>query len=108
MLEMVMRPHESGVSVLTTPPSLSQGVQTSLKSVQTLLKVLRQEFEYIVLDLPNDLTDTTAAALKVSDMILNVFAPEIASVRSMRMLLNAYRKMGIPDEHIHLILNWTF
>jgi pilus assembly protein CpaE len=70
-----------------------------------LAAVLRQTFSLTFLDLPPMLSGTTAAALTAADRVLLVVTPDVASVQSGRVALEALGTMGVDDEHICAVLN---
>ena len=107
-LHMILREHKSGVKLLSAPPNPCLATFFTDEMVSVVLNMLSKDFDYIVLDLPNDFSGKTMTALLKSDMILTVLAPDLASVRSTRMAFSAFNDINIPTEIVHPVLNWTF
>jgi pilus assembly protein CpaE len=97
--------HDSGVQVLPSTNSPNEAGEVSPALVQPLAAVLRQTFSLTFLDLPPMLSGTTAAALTAADRVLLVVTPDVASVQSGRVALEALSTMGVDDEHIRAVLN---
>ena len=107
-LSMILREHKSGVKLLAAPSNPCLATFITDEMVSTILHLLSKEFDYLILDLPNDFSGKTMTALLKSDMILTVLAPDLASVRSTRMAFSAFNDIDAPVEIVHPVLNWTF
>lgn len=108
VLGMTMRSHPSGVHVLSAPQHVEDGERIDESKVMTVLKLLQQSYDYIVLDLPHTFLATTLVGLDLADEILVLLAPELASVRATAMALEVFDTLEYPHDIVHLILNWTF
>ncbi len=85
-----------------------KGEMVTGEMVTQVIKVLKQHFSYIVLDLPHDFRETTLAGLDVSDEILTLFAPDLASIRAMAELLETFKRLNYAESISKLLLNWVF
>jgi Flp pilus assembly CpaE family ATPase len=74
-------------------------------SVQPLAASLRQAFPLTVLDLPSLLSGTTAVALTSADRVLLIVTPDVASLQSTVVALQALSTIGVDDDRIWLVLN---
>jgi pilus assembly protein CpaE len=72
------------------------------------LQLLRNQYEYIVVDLPHDFGGTTIQILDAADASVMLLTPELASLRAAAAALDTYRKLGYKEEKTKLVLNWTF
>lgn len=107
-LEKYMVAHSSGVKVLPTVLSPLRAAPLSAKTIERILSVLRDSFNYIVIDTPSSLDDMTLTALKASDQILLVLVPEVTSIQAAVLTLQTFRSLGLTDEAIVPIVNHTF
>ncbi len=105
---MVMRQHNSGVHVLSSPRTAEEGELLDANKVNRTMELLQQSYDYVVVDLPHYFSDTTLAGLDRAEDILLILAPELASVRSSAMALEVFDTLEYAREHTHLILNWVF
>lgn len=108
-LHKTLLPHASGVQTLASPkrPEFSELITPG--KVQQVISLFRNTSEYIVLDLPHDFHDQTLIALDMSDVVLLVVQPEIASVRAATMTLDIFRTLEYDIEaKVKPVINWTF
>lgn len=104
-INSVINQHDSGLSFITAPTLPSEVTPLEKETLQTALQILRQQFSYIVADLPHDFYDMTLSVLDEADLILLLVAPEMASIRAAAAALDTYTKLGYPAEKINLVLN---
>jgi pilus assembly protein CpaE len=108
ILHRVLLSHESGLCVLACPKRSEDAELLGAEQVQHTLALLKQQFEYLVIDLPHDFSAITLTALDAADRIALLLSPELASVRCTSIALDVFKKLNYPSEKIKLILNWTF
>jgi diguanylate cyclase (GGDEF)-like protein/PAS domain S-box-containing protein len=99
-------PHPAGFMVLpaTLRPEESELVTADL--VARMLAVLSPSYRYIVFDLGVNLDDRVLAALEMSDELVLMVTPELASMHDTRQVLDlATRVLQIPAGRIHTVLN---
>lgn len=108
IINRVLLWHDSGAYVLAAPRRPEDAEILTGPQVTRVLQLLRQQYHYIILDLPHDFTATTLAALDHADRILLMLAPELASVRCASIALDVFEQLKYPKDKIELVLNWTF
>jgi pilus assembly protein CpaE len=108
LLERVLLKHSSGVHILAAPRRPEDAETIGPEHVGQALGLLRRRYQYVVLDLPHDFSETTLAALDMADRILLLFSPELASIRCMVSALGTFARLGYAPDKISLLLNWTF
>ena len=102
-LSKFLLPHTSGLSVLAAPI-----VPMNLPApnrVTTLLELLHERFERVIVDAPRIWDPTCAAAVLASEAIWLILAPEVGSLQSAVGVLRALKAAKVPDERILLIAN---
>lgn len=97
--------HKSGVQVLSSPVSAGEAGEVPAALVQPLATSLRQAFRLTLLDLPPTLSRTTAAGLTAADRVLLLVTPELASLQSAAVALQALSSTGIQAEQVWPVLN---
>jgi pilus assembly protein CpaE len=107
-LTSLMPRHFSGVRVLTSPMTPTRTGVLSEERTHLLLRVARQAFSRIVIDIPPILNEVTVTALREADRILLVVTPEVASLQSAKIALESLQQMGLQDEQVLVVLNQTF
>ena len=108
LLDSVLLSHPSGARVLATPSRPEQSELITAEKVEHVIRMLKQRYEYVVLDLPHDFSETTLAGLDAAQQILAVMAPELASVRAMVCSLEVFGHLDYPRDTITIVLNTTF
>jgi len=108
LLKNVLLNHESGVSVLAAPRTYVEGETITPAIATKVLDLLRNNYPYIILDLPHDFRETTLAGLDAADEIIVLIAPELASVRAVVGALEVFDELGYDREKIRIVMNWVF
>ncbi|MBA4383673.1 MAG: hypothetical protein C0410_02965 [Anaerolinea sp.] len=107
MVKQVAVKHVSGISVLPSPTSISEAQGIRPEDVFKMLEILQTVYPNIIIDAGSHLTDNTVTYLDLSDKILLVLNPDLASLRDVRQFTEVTRTLSYPDEKTLLILNLT-
>jgi pilus assembly protein CpaE len=107
-LERVLLHHSSGLDVLAAPRRIEDAQEISEKHVQRMIELAGKIYKYLIMDLPHDFSLPTLSALDLSDRILLLTAPDLASVHCASNVLNTLKGLGYPDEKIQLVMNCYF
>jgi pilus assembly protein CpaE len=107
-LEEYMVAHSSGVKVLPVVLSLARVAPIPAKTVERVLAVLKNGFNYVIVDTLSSLDDMTLAALIHSEQIILILVPEVSSIRAATVTLQAFRSLGLSEETVVPIVNHTF
>ena len=105
LLNALMSPHASGIKVLAAPPSPEMAERITGEEIKTVLSLMRQEFDYVLVDTCSYLDDTVLAAMDVADRLLLVMVPEIPSIKATKQLFEITEALEFPPGQIDLILN---
>jgi pilus assembly protein CpaE len=97
--------HDSGVQVLSSPVSPDETSEVPAALIQPLATSLRQAFRLAVLDLPPNLSRATAAGLAAADRVLLLVTPDLASLQSAAVALQALNTVSIQAERVWPVLN---
>jgi pilus assembly protein CpaE len=108
MLEAVLLSHPSKTRVLAPPPRPEQSELITSAKVAHVIALLKARYEYVVLDLPHDFSETTLAGLDKADQILGVLAPELASIRAITSTLDVFQHLDYSRDRVSLVMNSTF
>ncbi len=104
-LRDVMAHHKSGIDLLAAPLTLESLKVLNPDFLANLLDVASQEYDYILIDMPQALTDWTEVALGRSDMIFLVTELSVAAIRQSRRLLDVLRERELADNRIAILVN---
>lgn len=107
-LTSIITKHETGLDFIASPAQPVAAEEISQGHLSQSITVIRPRYEYIVADLPHDFSSSTLDALDMSNLILLILTPELASVRAAAIALDTYTQLNYPQEKIKLVLNHTF
>jgi pilus assembly protein CpaE len=105
LLEGYLADHESGVRVLAAPKSAEEAGLVTPSLVDKVLSLLKDRFEYVVVDTPSAFSEVTLAMLDASDLIILVVTPEIAGVKVTVNTLDIFASLGYPGERLLAVVN---
>lgn len=105
LLNSYLTPLSPYLSLLPAPRELVAADDLRASHVVESLDVLREHFDYVVVDLPHILDSTTVAVLDQADDILLLFTPDILSARGAQRALMVFKQLGYPRQKVHLVVN---
>jgi len=108
LINSIITRHESGLDFIAAPTLPSEADTLKNQTLVTALRLIKKRYEYVLADLPHDFHETTLQALDLSDLILLIATPDMASIRATAAALDTYQKLNYPAERIKLVLNATF
>ncbi|MFN2606723.1 MAG: AAA family ATPase [Acidimicrobiales bacterium] len=97
--------HDTGVQVLAAPRDPSDADRIHPPDVTKIIEMLREMFDYVIVDTPAALTEIVLAAFDLSDHLYVMATLDLPSVRNMGVFLNTLEKLKMPAENVRLILN---
>jgi len=104
-VERCMVEHGSGVRVLCAPAELGKLSDEDAVLVEPVVRALRQDHRYVVLDTAPELDGVTQAAMECADSVLLVVLPEQPSVRRAVSFVNRLQEIRYPLERVQLVVN---
>lgn len=104
LLESYLSPHLSGVRVLLAPGAPELAETISPEHAEEILKSLKKNYDYVVVDTSAALNDVTLACLESSDHILVFTTQDLTSLRHARTNLEVLEKLSLTFK-ARLILN---
>ena len=108
VVNSIISRHESGLDFIAAPTLPTDAEMIKNETLGEALRQIKKRYDYVVADLPHDFHEITLQALDISDLILMVATPDMASVRACAAALDTYKKLGYPIEQIRLVINATF
>jgi Flp pilus assembly CpaE family ATPase len=97
--------HHSGVCVLASPARLDEAMLVKADHVDRVLRLLSQDFDYVVVDVSREWKETSIRALDAASQVLLVTLSEVATLSQARKHLELLRRLGRPEQAIHLVTN---
>lgn len=97
--------HPSGVEVLAAAEELDATEPLNADTAARVLEVLRQEFDFVVVDVDHHFADQTIAALDLADRILLVSQLDVSALRSAQRTLGIFTRLGYAREKVAVVVN---
>jgi pilus assembly protein CpaE len=88
---------ESGLAVLSAPSRMAPLEALSKGQISTLLSLLQENYDYVVVSLPRSLVAWVSQVLECSDKLLVVTDSSVPSIRQTRRLIDVY-----SEDHLNL------
>jgi pilus assembly protein CpaE len=105
LIRQVVLPHTSGIQVLPSPNSITDGQGITPEDLFKVLQSLQQVYPNIIIDGGNHLNENTVTYMDSSEKILLVLNPDLASMRDVRQFIEISASLSYPEEKILIILN---
>ena len=99
-LMSILFKHASGVYVLPSPTGLDGVNVATPEIIEKLLSLMRNVFDYIVIDGGQALDDISLKILEMSDTVLLVGILSLPCLTNVRRLLWIFQKLGYPKQDI--------
>jgi pilus assembly protein CpaE len=98
--------HKTGVQVLPSPAYLNGHVRPTPETMSRLLALMKQMFDYIIIDAGQSTDDTSIKVLEVSDMLMMVTILSLPCLANTNKLLRSLTDLGyVPKDKIKVVLN---
>jgi pilus assembly protein CpaE len=102
----VLTRHPSGVHVLPPPSQLDGGGVATPEMIEKILHLMREEFDYIVIDSGQSLDSLSLKVLELSDDILLLSILSLPCLINVKKLLETFTTLGYPPpERIKVVIN---
>jgi Flp pilus assembly CpaE family ATPase len=104
-LESTLTRHPSGIYLLAAPRRIEDADRISDVMVDAVLNLMRQLFDFIVVDCGQRADENAVAAWERSDEVLYVIDQSLAAARRMRRFADLFARLGLPGVETHYVLN---
>lgn len=94
-----------GFGVLAAADDPGHASQAKPEHIDTILRVARQNYDYVLLDVGRQIDAVSLRALDVTDTIYPVLQLALPDIRDARRLLDIFRSLGYVLDNIRLIVN---
>lgn len=101
----LLTPHSPGLTTLVAPiePGTAESIPASL--VSTILDLLKQQFDFVIVDTPPAFDDHVLAAFDQSDMVALLATLDIPALKNLKLTLETLDLLNYPRERWRLVLN---
>lgn len=96
---------QSGIRYIASPRYPIAADTFTIEILQLFLDGIKSSNDFILVDASHDFSDMTIQLLSMSNNILLVMAPEMASLRTTMSAIEIYDRLGISPENVKIVLN---
>lgn len=102
--ELVVK-HKSGLDILAGSDHFDRPGPSDGAGLEEVFRLLRDEYDYVVIDAGSQIHSGSIAALYTADIIGLVANPDVPSIRNAQRLLERIRQLGASADRVRLLLN---
>ncbi|HEU4594463.1 MAG TPA: AAA family ATPase [Pyrinomonadaceae bacterium] len=108
MMRSYVAPHSANLALLSAPREADSADDIEPEHVFQVLELLRERYEYVVIDPQHTFDSITLAALDQADEILLVLTLDIPAIRCAQRALAIFDRLGYPRHKVHIVVNrWS-
>jgi len=104
-LESVLTKHSSGIYVLAAPTGIEESEVLSEETVVAVLGLMRELFDYVVVDCGSYVDEKTVAVWERSDYLFYVLDQTVKAARGATRFQDLFNRLGISQIEPRFILN---
>jgi pilus assembly protein CpaE len=105
LLRSVATTKEQGLSVIAAPAEMMPIETVNADQILRIIDLARQEFDFVVIDLPTNWTNWALSLVARSTAIFLIVELSVASLRQAKRQLQLLNNQGIRGDHINIVAN---
>jgi pilus assembly protein CpaE len=108
MLGSYLAPHSENLSLLAAPREADAADDIEAEHVFSVIQILRERFDFVVIDPQHTFDSITLAALDQVDEVLLILTLDIPAIRSAQRTLAIFDRLGYPRHKVRIVVNrWS-
>jgi pilus assembly protein CpaE len=104
-LAEIMWRDPSGIDILLAPPRVEMAEMVTTRDIEKVLSILRQLYEFVIIDTRAALSEDVLVFLDSADLILQVLTYDAMAIRGLAMSAETFAAIGYPPSKLTTILN---
>ncbi len=105
LISKMLVDYKGKLSIIAAPNDLRLMPMVKPETIRELVNVLRQQFAFVIIDVPHIWTDWAAATLTYSDHSVMVAQLWLRSLTHASRLMTAWHSIGVTDQDISVVIN---
>jgi pilus assembly protein CpaE len=105
LVERISIHHASGLKVIAAPARPEQAETVQGAQISKVIRFLTTIFQYVVVDTSAALNEATIGALDASDVAILIGAPDLPTIKNLRMFFDLGEALNLTPQKIILIMN---
>ncbi len=101
----LLTPHSPGLSALVAPVEPGAASTIPAELVGRILDILRDQFDYVVVDTPPAFDDQVLAAFDRSDVIALLATMDIPAIKNLKLTLETMELLNYSKERYQVVMN---
>jgi pilus assembly protein CpaE len=97
--------HASGLKVVAAPARPEQAESVHGAQVSKVIRFLATIFQYVVVDTSAALNESTIGAIDASDIVVLIGAPDLPTIKNLRMFFDLSEALNLTPQKTVLIMN---
>lgn len=104
-IHALLTPHSPGLTTLVAPvePGTAGTIPAAL--VSRIIEVLRDNFDFVVIDTPPAFDDQVLAAFDLSDVVALIATLDIPALKNLKLTVETLEMLNYPREKWRIVLN---
>ena len=105
LIQGLLQRHETGLHILAAPSRMEEAELVADSHVHSVLKILKREFDWVIVDVSRSWTESTVRALDLADEILLVTLQDVPTLTHARAHRELLLRLGHSPKKIHTVVN---
>ncbi len=105
LVERIAIHHPSGMKVIAAPARPEQAEAVQGAQISKVIRYLSSVFQYVVVDTSSALNESTIGAIDASDVVVLIGAPDLPTIKNLRMFFDLGEALNLTPQKIVLIMN---
>jgi pilus assembly protein CpaE len=101
----LLTPHSPGLTTLVAPVEPGTASSIPAELITRILAILRESFDYVIVDTPPAFDDQVLAAFDASDIIVNIATLDVPAIKNLKLTLETLDLLNFPRERWQILLN---
>jgi pilus assembly protein CpaE len=104
-LTSLLTPHSPGLTTLVAPvePGTAESIPADL--ISKIIHLLREQFDFVIIDTPPAFDDHVLAAFDQSDMVALLATLDIPALKNLKLTLETLDLLNYPRDRWRIVLN---
>lgn len=104
-LRSVVAPHVAGFAVVAAPLEITPIEAIDVDRLSAVIRTARREFDFVIVDMPANLTNWGLSFLSSADQVVMVVEPKVAAIRQAKRRIDLFRNLGLDLRLLSIVLN---
>jgi len=105
LVQSLLTRHEDSLMVLAAPSLPDARDRVTSRLVSRMLRTLKQQFDYVVIDTAPNFDEQTLQALDETDECVIITTLDVPTLKNVKVALETLDLLSIAVDHRHLVLN---